>query len=78
MLHYYGYNNTDHRDGIKILLNEELYKVINNFVPFSDRCLLTQLVGSLFNMNIIQIYAPTSDRPRPEQELGKWYKNGRI
>lgn len=71
--YYSGNSDKDHYNGVGVLLNNDLNAAVVNFVPFSDRCLLLQLSGTPFNVNIIQIYAPTADKSI--QELENWYKS---
>lgn len=70
VLYYSGNNDSDHSNGVRALLSDEIYKTVVNFLLLSDRCLI-QLTRSPFNINIIQRYASTADKS--EQELEKWY-----
>lgn len=45
---------------------------VKNFVAYSDRSALLQLKADPVDLNIIQIYAPTTDRP--ENEVKQLYK----
>lgn len=59
MLCYLENNDTNHRNRVTIWLNKILNKAIINFVNLK--------------INIIQIYAPTTDKSW--QELEKWYND---
>lgn len=73
-LYYSGNPETgqSHYHGVGILVKKDLTKYVTNFLPYSERCLLLQLSGQPFNINIIQVYAPTADKG--EQEIGTFYK----
>lgn len=74
---YYSENNyRDHWYRIGIILNTDIGNAVSNFVPLSDWCRLIQLAGSPVNINLIQIYAPTADKPLGELE--KWYKDRKL
>lgn len=67
--YYSGTKNTDHWNGVGILLKEELNEEIISFVPFSNRYFIMKLAGLPININNIQIYASTAHKS--EQELEK-------
>ncbi|XP_045471791.1 craniofacial development protein 2-like [Harmonia axyridis] len=71
---YYSGNsdNSKHSNGVGIIIGEELSQAVSNFPPVSDRNLLIQLSGKPMNINIIQTYAPTADKPTAELEA--WHK----
>lgn len=64
---FYSGNNdsdSDHRYGVGVVLNEQ-FKLIS-FFPLSDRNVLIQKSEQPMNINIIQTYAPTAEKPREE------------
>ena len=73
VFYYSGNNDPEHRNGVGVLLNANIDAAVVDFVPLSDRCMLIQIEAKPTNINIIQTYAPTADKP-PE-ELEKWYKD---
>ena len=62
-----------HERGIGLILNKETSKLIKGYWGVSDRVLLVKLKGSrALDINIIQVYAPTS--ASTEEELDNFYK----
>ncbi|XP_029158388.1 craniofacial development protein 2-like [Nylanderia fulva] len=51
-----------HSNGVGILVDSEFVKYVKGFIPISDRVMLLQLHGKPFDINLIQIYAPTSEK----------------
>ncbi|BFZ16297.1 hypothetical protein BsWGS_19336 [Bradybaena similaris] len=47
--------------GVAIILDRETSKSVQGYWAVSDRVLLVKLIGRPFNINIIQIYAPTGE-----------------
>lgn len=64
ILYYSGSedNDTQHRNGVGILIKPELEKYVKQVIPINNRIIILQLNASLFNVNIIQIYAPTAEK----------------
>lgn len=56
-----------------ILVDSELVRYIKNFVPGFDRVILLQLHGHPFDINLVQIYALTSES-RYDKEVEKLYQ----
>lgn len=69
MLYFSGNDDNHHRNGVAIAVSQEIMASVNNFVPISDRIILLQLQSKSRKLNIIQIYAPTADKPDEEIEL---------
>lgn len=61
-----------HRNGVGIFVTAELAKYVINFVPINDRIILLQLGASPFNINVLQIYAPTAEK-RYDDEVESLY-----
>ena len=57
--------------GVGILVDPKHTKTIKEYWAVSDRVLLTKFKGYPMDINIIQVYAPTSKRP--EEEVDKFY-----
>ena len=56
------YSGGDKRErGVGILLAEDAAKSLKGYWAVSDRIILVKLQGSPFDINIIQVYAPTAD-----------------
>ncbi|XP_060520784.1 craniofacial development protein 2-like [Cylas formicarius] len=72
VFYYSGDNANRNQHGVGILMNENLQKSMKCFVPISERVALVQILGKPLNINIIQVYAPTADKP--EQEVEDFYK----
>lgn len=60
---YSGRTDGKHEDGVGVIMTKKLAASIKTFAPISERILLIQLEGSPVNINIIQVYAPTLDKP---------------
>ncbi|XP_072398039.1 uncharacterized protein [Diabrotica undecimpunctata] len=62
-IYYSGNPNGRHENGVGIILNQETARHVKNFVRISERILLLQLNTYPITPNIIQVYAPTADKP---------------
>ena len=51
----------DHKNGVAIILRNEVTKSMIGFWPISYRVVMVNLQAKPFNINMIQIYAPTHD-----------------
>lgn len=65
-LYYSGNNQPSHYNGVGFLVQREVNKTVKNFVAHSDRTALLQLKADPVDLNIIQVYAPTADKPDRE------------
>uniref|UniRef100_A0A8D8S118 Craniofacial development protein 2 n=1 Tax=Cacopsylla melanoneura TaxID=428564 RepID=A0A8D8S118_9HEMI len=70
---YSGRTDGKHEQGVGIILSKEMGKCITSFTPISPRVLLVQLKGSPIDINIIQVYAPTTDRS--DEEVQEFYNS---
>ncbi|XP_072392530.1 uncharacterized protein [Diabrotica undecimpunctata] len=68
-----GNNDPKHFNGVGVIINDELSNAVSNFIPLSDRAMLLQIRSSPFNVNIIQVYAPTADKS--DDILEEWYED---
>ena len=57
--------------GVGIFLSEDAAKSLKGYWAVSDRVILVKLQGSPFDINIIQVYAPTADSE--EEEIENFY-----
>ena len=51
----------DHKNGVGITLRNEVAKSMIGYWPISDRVVMLKLHAKPFNINMIQVYAPTQD-----------------
>ena len=63
----------EHRNGVGILLTNEVAKSVMGYWAISDRVLMVKISGHPFNIVYIQAYAPTSDST--EEEINTFYSN---
>ena len=66
---YSGNTNEEHINGVGIIVNSKIAKSITNFIPVSERIIYVQLDSGPIKTNIIQVYAPTSDKSEETIEL---------
>lgn len=57
---YAGEDGPHHRNGVGVIVSEDVAKTVLNFTPISDRIAILQIQGDPIDMNIIQVYAPTT------------------
>ena len=60
-----------HEHGVGFILDEEHAKTLKGFWTLSDRVCMIKLDAKPLDVNIIQVYAPTSDSN--DEELDKFY-----
>ena len=51
----------DHKNGVGIISRNEVAKSLIGYWPMSDRVVMVKLQAKPFNINMIQVYAPTQD-----------------
>lgn len=62
-LYYSGNNLPHHHNGVDFLVERQTNKAMNNFVAYSDRTALLQVEADPVDLNIVQFYAPATDKP---------------
>ena len=62
-----------HQYGVGILMKKEIANSMTGFWPVSERLIMVKLKGKPFDVNIIQVYAPTQDHT--ENEIEEFYEN---
>ena len=62
-----------HERGVGVMLSEEAARSFKGFWAVSDRVILVKLSGSPMDINVIQVYAPTSDAD--EESIDEFYEN---
>lgn len=67
-IYFSGNNNPDHKNRVGIILNSDIGNTVPIFVALSDECMLVQLTARPVNVNLIQVYTPTAERPMNELE----------
>ncbi|XP_039291048.1 craniofacial development protein 2-like [Nilaparvata lugens] len=60
-VYYSGTDDGRHELGVGFIMTKEVAKCVDNVVPVSSRVILVQLKAKPVNINIIQVYAPTTD-----------------
>ncbi|XP_046988576.1 craniofacial development protein 2-like [Schistocerca americana] len=71
-VYYLGNSDSQHRNGVGIILDEYASKSVKSILPISDRVISLHLQTKQTNINLIQIYAPTADKD--QEETGKFYE----
>ena len=59
----------EHKNGVGIVMRKEIARSLIGHWAISERVKMIKLQGKPFNINIIQIYAPTKDHEDEEIEL---------
>lgn len=66
---YFSENqDRDHRNGVAIVMKESISKSVIQFLPISDRVIMTKIQASPININFIQVYVPTADKDETQIE----------
>lgn len=63
---YSGKTDGVYEHGVGIIISPNVAKCIANFVPISERAMLLQVNASPIKINILQVYAPTADKPEDQ------------
>ncbi|GFS05752.1 craniofacial development protein 2-like [Elysia marginata] len=61
-----------HERGVGLLVDQEVSEAVKGYWPVSDRVLLLKISGKPMDLNIIQVYAPTSTSS--EEEIKTFYE----
>ena len=70
-IYYAGENSVQHRNGVAILVTKEINRAVLGFLPVSDRVAMIKINAKPFKLNVIQVYAPTSDSS--DDDLEQFY-----
>lgn len=65
---YSGEDSTNHRNGVGIIINSKIRKAVLGFIPISDRVAILKINTSPCKLNIVQVYAPTSESDEEDVE----------
>ncbi|XP_077301158.1 uncharacterized protein LOC143921680 [Arctopsyche grandis] len=68
-----GSEDTQHKNGVAVIMEKKNSESVSNFIPISERVMLLQIEAHPINLNIIQVYAPTADTN--EEQIEKFYEN---
>lgn len=60
-MYYSGNDDPQHYNGVAIIIDNKNNKSVKSFVPLSDRVALLQLKAHPRDINIVQVYAPTTE-----------------
>ena len=60
-----------HTNGVGIIMKKEIYKSMIGWWPINDRMMMIKISAQPFNINIIQLYAPTSTHK--DEEIEEFY-----
>ena len=71
VVYYSGNDEPHHWNGVAVILNKRAANAVISVLPLSDRIIMVKLHGSPININILQIYAPTMDKP--DEEIEEFY-----
>ena len=62
----------NHRNGVGIVMKNSVAKSMIGFWTISERVIMMKLKAKPFNINVIQVYAPTQDHD--DEEIEKFYR----
>ena len=62
----------EHKKGVGIIIRNSIAKLIVGYWAISERVIVMKLQSKPFDINIIQIYAPTQDYD--EEDIEKFYE----
>lgn len=65
---YSGASDGNPEYGVGMIVTRHISQRVTGFIPVSDRAMLLQIKAHPVNMNIVQIYAPTTDQEDEEVE----------
>ncbi|KAL3269267.1 hypothetical protein HHI36_008346, partial [Cryptolaemus montrouzieri] len=55
-------NEQQHRNGVPIVVHKNPKHLVTSFTPISDRVIMVRIKTAQRTLNIIQVYAPTSNK----------------
>ena len=62
----------NHRNGVGIVMKNSIAKLMMGFWAISDRVIMMNIKAKPFNINVMQVYAPTHDHGG--EEIEKFYQ----
>ena len=85
---YYSGKETDHQHGVGFIVNKKILNCVLRATPVSSRIMSLRLSAQPLNINVVQVYAPSSDfdddiveefyEDRPYHDHGKWWKQEMV
>lgn len=75
-VYYSGEEGNQHRNGVGFILSPDVNRSITSVCNISDRVIMIQLKSSPFNINLVQVYAPTSQSS--EEDIETFYSQVEI
>lgn len=70
-VYFSGTSNGYQQNGVGIIVEKDIARCVTNFVAVSERVMLLQISSSPIPVNIVQVYAPTSDSS--DEEIEQFY-----
>lgn len=61
-IYYSGNEDAHHWNDVGVIIKKEFKLAVITYIPHSDRVMMLKLRGHPFDLNIIQVYAPTSEK----------------
>uniref|UniRef100_A0A8D8SJB6 Craniofacial development protein 2 n=1 Tax=Cacopsylla melanoneura TaxID=428564 RepID=A0A8D8SJB6_9HEMI len=68
-IYYSGGSDANNYYGVAVLLRPNIQKSVIDFIPISDRVMMLKLNTNFRTLNLIQVYAPTCDKPDEDVEV---------
>ena len=65
---YYCRQKSHRINGVAIIVNKKVWIAVLGYNPKNDRMISIQVQGKMFNIIVIQVYAPTSNAEAAEVE----------
>ncbi|CAH0725201.1 unnamed protein product, partial [Brenthis ino] len=69
VVYYSGNNDKNHYNDVAVIISRHLHHQVQSFLPISDRVLVLELRAKPRNIQIVQVYAPTTDATDEDNEL---------
>lgn len=66
---YFSGNQTDSSNGVAFLLPKTTARAVLGYNPVSDRIITIKIKSNPFNINIVQVYAPTAEASKETLEM---------
>lgn len=71
-IYFSGDTTPRNRNGVAIILSKQTNKAVKGFISVSSRVALIKIRAKPFDLNVIQVYAPTAESS--EQEIEEFYE----
>ncbi|XP_008482566.1 craniofacial development protein 2-like [Diaphorina citri] len=67
-IYHSSIDSAGHRYGVAIIVDKEIDQCVTGFIPISDRVMMLSISSTEGVINVIQVYAPTVDKPDEDVE----------